>query len=83
MHHELIHALDCCQHSVTTCQDHICSEIVAYYNSDCEWFANRLDCALQQMRKSIQDLKCAPQVASANWETARTCLKAWRNRQSD
>jgi RHS repeat-associated protein len=81
VHHELIHAVDCCEHRLATCEDHICSEIVAYYEADCAWFANPRECALGQMRSSLAgDEACAAKVAAADDQTVRACLKLWKER---
>jgi hypothetical protein len=79
VHHEMIHALDCCRNGLETCTDHICSEIAAYYEADCQWVLNRMECALGQMRTSMAGkTQCAAEVALANERTAHACLRKWK-----
>jgi RHS repeat-associated protein len=79
-HHELVHALDCCRNGMSTCEEQVCSEIVAYYLADCQWFANRMQCALTQMRASLSsNRKCAHAAALASAQTAHECLKRWKS----
>mgnify|MGYP001557066390 CR=1 FL=1 len=82
MRHELVHALDCCHNGLLTCQDRICSEVVAYYLADCHRFFNRMDCALDQMRKSLgNDPACSVRAATLSKGSAWNCLRDWKERE--
>jgi RHS repeat-associated protein len=84
IHHELVHATDCCHNGLQTCQQRICSELVAYYLSDCAWMVNRLECTLNQMRSSMAgSARCAPAVSVSGEPTLRNCLRRWKQQQRE
>jgi hypothetical protein len=77
VYHELIHAWDCCRHRLSSCGDRVCSEITAYYRSDCEWQPGRLDCAIDHMRGSLSDTPCRALSQAVGRGEARACLRSW------
>ena len=47
--------------------------------ADCEWFVNRMECAIGQMRSSLQyNSKCAAAAAGMRGKSAEQCVQAWK-----
>lgn len=80
--HELQHALAYCNNKLSSCKDTICSEIVAYYYSDCFLENDPLACAMRLMPESLTPTCYLELYYGFKREDAQKCLDDYKKQEN-